>query len=357
MHRRKLLGLSAAAVAAYACGGGGTTLPTVAPAPAPTARDELDEIAAKIRSGGPPPDGIPPVEEPRYISVAEASERWDEDAIIDAFTIDGQPRAYPRMITVWHEIVNETSADGPIAITYCPLTGSTIVFSGALEGGTTTTFGTSGQLYNSNLVMYDRATDSMWPQLLGTAVRGERKGERLREIPGAVTTTFGRWKAKYPTGTVLSTETGHVRPYGTSPYGSYDRDDRIIFPVENHDITYHRKKVVVGIRHKGGTLAIPKAEFAERRLANTELAGTPLVALYDPDLDAVRVFDRTTGQGPVGFAIRDGALVDEETGSHWSPEGQAELGPLAGTKLQQISAYDVMWFAWAAFNPYTNILE
>ncbi|MEX2046791.1 MAG: DUF3179 domain-containing protein, partial [Chloroflexota bacterium] len=245
-----------------------------------------------------------------YVSVGDASKLWNEDAIVDAFTIDGQPRAYPRLITVWHEIVNEIAGGKPISVTYCPLTGSTLIFSGELVDGRTTTFGTSGMLYNSNLVMYDRATKSMWPQLLGVAVRGERKGERLKEVGGAVTTTLGRWKAKFPSGVVLSKDTGHARAYGTWPYGDYDTASGLIFPVRVSDDRFHQKKVVVGVRVNGAALAIPKDELAKRREAKIEVGGRELVAQHDAELDAVRVLDRKT--------------------------------------LEPISAYDVMWFAWYA---------
>jgi hypothetical protein len=272
-----------------------------------------------ITSGGPPPDGIPPVEKPAYVSVAEGSKQWNDDALVDAVTIDGQARAYPRFVTVWHEIVNETAGGKPIAITYCPLTGSTLVFDGRLADGRTTTFGTSGMLYNSNLVMYDRATKSMWPQLLGIAVRGERKGERLTELGGAVTTTFGRWKAKFPDGLVLSRETGHARAYGTWPYGDYDTAGEPFFPVRFTDRRFPSKKIVVGIRSNGAALAIPKDEFAARKEQNVEVGGRELVARHDADLDAVRVLDRKTGDA--------------------------------------VSAYNVMWFAWYAFNPKTDVLR
>ncbi|MGH2377076.1 MAG: DUF3179 domain-containing protein [Candidatus Limnocylindria bacterium] len=320
MRRRPFLIASAAALAAACGGGAGIALPTSRPTGAATgAPDELDAISELIMSGGPPPDGIPPIEKPQYISLAEASAQWNDDDVVDAFTIDGEPRAYPRMITVWHEIVNETAEGKPIAITYCPLTGSTLVFSGVLADGTTTTFGTSGQLYNSNLVMYDRATDSMWPQLFATAVRGDRKGERLRELTGAVTTTFGRWKRKHPDGLVLSTDTGHARSYGVSPYGSYDTEEGIIFPVRHQDDRFLQKKVVVGVRENGAALAIPKAEMAERREASAEVGSRKIVALYDEELDAVSVLDRDT--------------------------------------TEPLVAYDVMWFAWYAFNPETAVLE
>jgi hypothetical protein len=317
MDRRRLLIASGATLAA-ACAPR-VDLPPAPVFPVASAGDELDEISRMIQSGGPPPDGIPPVEKPAYVSVADASKQWKDDDVVDAFVIDGQPRAYPRLITVWHEIVNESAGGRPVSVTYCPLTGSVLIFDGTLSDGRTTTFGTSGMLYNSNLVMYDRATKSLWPQLLGVAVRGERKGERVREIGGAVTTTLGRWKAKFPSGVVLSKDTGHVRAYGTWPYGDYEGVPGVMFPVRATDDRFHPKKIVVGVRMNGAALAIPKIEFAQRREANVELGGRELVARYDADLDAVRVLDAKTSE--------------------------------------PVSAYDVMWFAWYAFNPKTEVLR
>jgi hypothetical protein len=159
----------------------------------------------------------------------------------------------------------------------------------------------------------------MWPQLLGTAVRGERKGERLKEIGGAVTTTFGRWKAKFPSGVVLSKDTGHARAYGTWPYGDYDTASGVMFPVRFNDDRFHQKKVVVGVRSNGAALAIPRDEFAQRKEAAFDLGGRALVARWDAELEAVRVLDRK---------------ADEP-----------------------LSAYNVMWFAWFAFNPKTEVLR
>lgn len=349
LDRRTLLRLVATAAVAQACA-------PAANVPPSSVDDPLDAVAGAIMSGGPPPDGIPPIERPQYVSAAAGS-RWRDDAIVEGVIVDGQPRAYPRPITVWHEIVNETIGGKPVSITYCPLTGSALVFSGELAGGRTTTFGTSGKLYNSNLVMYDRATSSLWPQLLGLAVSGERKGERLRELPLAVTTTWGRWKARYPETLVLSAETGHLRTYGVSPYGDYDTSSGIIFPVKPTDERYHPKKVVVGVRAGGEAIAIRKQEFASRRVANIELGGEALVATHDAALDAIRVFKRTTAKGEVRFTVRDDAVVDEQTGSRWSPEGRATAGELANLQLERVNAYDVMWFAWFAFNPRTSVLS
>ncbi len=360
MTRRRLLTLVGAGVGAGACApllprGGGAA----APAKGPTqGREGLDAIAGQIISGGPPPDGIPPIEKPKYLSRAEADKQWKDDAAVDGVVgPDGVARAYPRLITVWHEIVNETFAGQAVSITYCPLTGSCVLFAGTLADGRGTTFGTSGRLYNSNLVMYDRVTRSLWPQLLGVAVEGERKGERLKELPLQLTTTYGRWKRSYPDTLVLSTETGHVRTYGTSPYGDYDTSKDVIFPVRVTDDRFHPKKVVLGVRSGDAALAIPKEEFLKKGLQNFELGGQSFVGIADPELGSLRVFRREGPRGSLRFAASGDGIVDDETRSRWSLEGRATAGPLAGAKLEQVSAFDVQWFAWFAYYPDTQVLQ
>lgn len=355
MTRRRLLTLLGAGVGVGACApllprGGGAAAPT-------QGRDSLDQIAGQIVSGGPPPDGIPPIEKPKYLSRAEADRQWKDDAIVDGVVgPDGVPRAYPRLITVWHEIVNETFAGRPVSITYCPLTGSCVVFAGTLADGRATTLGTSGRLYNSNLVMYDRATRSLWPQLLGVAVDGERKGESLKELPIQITTTYGRWKRRYPDALVLSTETGHARAYGSSPYGDYDTSSNVIFPVRVTDNRFHPKKVVLGVRSGDAALAIPKEEFLKKGLQSFELGDRPFVGIADPELGSLRVFRREGPGGTLRLMASGERIVDEETGSRWTVQGEATAGPLAGTKLEQVSAFDVQWFAWFAYYPDTQVL-
>jgi hypothetical protein len=313
-RRRFLLASSAAIVAACAPR---VDLPQASATAQP---DELDEISQMIASGGPPPDGIPPLEKPIYISIDEASSQWNDDAIVEAFVINEQPRAFPRLITVWHEIVNESVGGRPISITYCPPTGSTLVFSGVLPDGRTTTFGTSGMLYNSNLVMYDRATKSLWPQLFGVAVRGDRKGDRLTEIGGAVTTTLRQLEGEVPDRRRALEEHGPRGAYGTWPYGDYDTTPHLMFSVRYTDERFYPKKIVVGVRAGGEALAIPKDEFvAQRQERNFEVGGRQMVARYDAALNTVRVFARGTDD--------------------------------------PVSAYDVMWFAWFTFNPKTVALR
>lgn len=352
--RRRLLALLGAGLGAQACA---PLLRSESPGIAPeTGEDRLGAIASKIISGGPPPDGIPPVERPQYVPADEGNKLYREDTIVDGVVAGGIARAYPRIITVWHEIVNETFDGRPVAITYCPLTGSTVVFSGALADGRATTFGTSGRLYNSNLVMYDRATRSLWPQLLGIAVEGQRRGERLRELPLAVTTTWARWKKKFPRTEVLSQDTGHLRAYGTWPYGDYDTSSAVFFPVEARDVRFHPKKIVVGVREGDAAAALAKDELLKREVVNFDVGGAPFVAIADPDLAALRVFRRSTPRGALRFEPAAGGVEDAESRSRWSPDGEAVKGPLAGTKLEQVSAFDVQWFAWFAYYPQTAVL-
>ena len=162
----------------------------------------------------------------------------------------GVIKAYPQKILVWHEIVNEEIGGEELSITYCPLTGSAVGFRGRSRlDGAALTFGTTGKLVNSNLLMYDRQTDSQWPQILGVAIAGPNKGVVLDEIP-LVWTTWGQWRAKYPQTLVLSTETGFFRAYGSDPYGSYDRSGTYydsgppFFPVMAADPRFPDKHVV-----------------------------------------------------------------------------------------------------------------
>ena len=353
LSRRRALQLLGAGLGAQGCVGSFGSAPP--PPRAATLEGRLDAIAKRIVPGGPGPDGIPPIEFPNFVNRASGDRIWKDETAVDALVgPDGIPRAYPRLITVWHEIVNEDIGGTKLTLTYCPLTGSSVVFAGRLADGRETTFGTSGQLYNSNLVMYDRDSASWWPQLLGIAVEGDRKGERLVELPIGITTTYGRWKKRHPDTAVLLP--AGARPYGTWPYGDYDSNRSILFPVDARDERFHPKKVVVGVRLGDAALAIAKDELIAKGVANVELAREPLVALADPDLNALRVFKRTVARGTLRFARREAEIVDEQTGSRWDPEGLATAGELAGTRLGQLSAFDVQWFAWFAFYPDTAVV-
>jgi hypothetical protein len=169
-------------------------------------------------SGGPPPDGIPPIDDPKFLSPVGATFLADGEPVL-AVEIDGDARAYPLQIMTWHEIVNDEIGGVPVAVTYCPLCNTGIAFERPTIDGELLDFGTSGKLYNSNLVMYDRQSGTYWAQATGQALVGPYSGEQLQFVPARIL-SFGDWREEHPDGLVLSRDTGHERPYGENPYVS-----------------------------------------------------------------------------------------------------------------------------------------
>lgn len=326
-----------------------------------SAENTLDDFFANIRSGGPPMDGIPPIETPVYISMEEADTVLaDMDVVFVVESSEGI-YLYPQSILVWHEIVNETFDGEKRSITYCPLTGSTIGYRGLLSAGETT-YGTSGKLLNSNLVMYDRATTSYIPQILGMAVSGSLKGERLEEFP-VIWTHWHLAKAYYEEGKVLSTKTGFIRDYQRDPYGSYRSgddyysNDRLMFPVMNSDDRFHPKEVVLANRIGETPFAVLKEALKTRGMMAFNVEEQSLIAIYDEYLDTGRVFLRRANDQHLDFRLENGRIVDEQTLSVWNERGIATSGPLEGAQLDMINVYDVMWFGWFAFHPQTEVYE
>ena len=321
-----------------------------------------EDFAQNIQSGGPPKDGIPPIDKPKYIPAAEAEKFLKPNDIVFGLAYQGVIKAYPQKILVWHEIVNEEVKGEKIAVTYCPLTGSAVGFRGRSKDGTMLTFGTSGKLVNSNLLMYDRQTDSQWPQILGIAIDGKSKGTVLEEMP-LDWTDWSHWRGQHPDTQVLSTETGYFRSYGRDPYGSYDKSGTYydsggpLFPVMAKDNRFAPKEVVVGVKANGRQMAIHKQALRDKKIKNTSLAGLPLVAIYDSELDVVRVFVRQVAGKAPKFASEKSRIMDELTGSQWTSDGRAVSGKAEGTQLKQHASFDVMWFAWYAFFPQTQLLS
>jgi len=203
----------------------------------------------KIKGGGPPKDGIPSIDNPEFVSVEEADEWIQDNELVLAIIYKDVKRVYPLQIMVWHEIVNDNIAGEPILITYCPLCGSGIAYERKIDGEEVE-FGTSGKLYNSNLVMYDRKTDSYWSQIDGLAIVGELTGMRLKAV-SIDTVVWRDWKKAHPDSEVLSQDTGFSRRYGTDPYGNYYEDSFVLFPLENRDDRIHPKTVIFGIEVNG----------------------------------------------------------------------------------------------------------
>jgi hypothetical protein len=348
-----LAGAGAAVVIRQPDGPGGGA--AVRPADAPAA-PLLDRLADNVVSGGPGKDGIPSIDEPRFVVAGDAGFLSDSDPIF-GLVHRGEARCYPQLVLVWHEIVNDVVGGEPLSVTYCPLTGSVVAFRGR-AGGRALTFGTTGNLVNSNLLMYDRVTDSEWPQLLGIAISGRLRAERLEELP-LVWAPWGRWREAHPDTAVLSTDTGHLRSYGSDPYGSYTplggyyAGGDPIYPVLAESDQLDPKEVVVGVKAGESRLAVRKSRIEQMKTLPLSVGQTPVLAVWNDQLTTARVFLRRVPGRTLRF--EPGSRRDH-SGSTWSAEGRAVSGPFKGTQLTSADFLDAMWFAWHAFYPHTELV-
>ncbi|CAN5718146.1 DUF3179 domain-containing protein [soil metagenome] len=314
----------------------------------------------KIQSGGPPKDGIPSIDSPQFVGSDDWDEqRFDDDQFVLGVEVNGERRAYPFQIMVWHELVNDEIAGVPILASYCPLCGSAIAFVREIEtdsGREAVEFGVSGKLYNSDLLMYDRKTDSYWSQLTGTAVVGELTGQRLDFYPSELM-TWGDWKNTYPDSVVLTRSTGFNRDYDNPPYAGYDESPGIWFPVTATDDRLHEKTRVTGVELSlTNFAAYPDDLVAEHGPVNDEVRGVPLLVFANPAAgDNVVVFLREVDGQTLQFSMDDEGLVDEETGSRWTYDGLAVSGELEGAQLEQVDTIKGFWFAWYAFHQQTAL--
>jgi len=328
-----------------------------------------------IFPGGPPPDGIPPIDDPSFVTVAEADVYLDDAEPVVFIDIDGDVRAYPVQVMIWHEIVNDTVGGVPVSITYCPLCNSAVSYRREVLG-VETTFGTSGLLFNSALVMYDRATESLWTHFDGRAVVGSLTGEVLEPI-GSPLLAWADFKATYPEGQVLDRDgTGYSRSYGTNPYVGYDDPDGVPFLFRGAaDDRARRLQRVVGIAVGEESLAYSlDAIIADSGFSATlvMLGGEDLVILWSSgqgsalddrtisegrDVGSVGVFVAEVGGQAVELTPSGDGFTDDATGSSWTVTGLALDGPLAGTQLERIPHLDTFWFAWSTYRPGTLLIE
>ncbi len=305
----------------------------------------------KIKGGGPPKDGIPSIDDPKFAEIQGSQFVSDSDIVI-GLEINGDARAYPLFILVWHEIVNDRVGDVPVAVTYCPLCYTNQVFERVIDGNEVE-FGTSGKLYNSNLLMYDRWTESYWSQALGIAVTGELTGMQLKKVPFDVI-TWGDWKKLHPDTLVLTTDTGHLRSYATDPYGNYYTDPRIIFPVDNSDDRMHPKEVILGFHEDGIYKAYKQSDVETRTIINDNVGETSIMLVSQFSQNS-RAFDRTVNGEILEFEFVDKKITDTTTNSEWNYDGIAISGPLEGNKLTRMSIEPGFWFEWVAFHPETEV--
>lgn len=305
----------------------------------------------KIKEGGPPKDGIPSIDDPVFVNVQESNFMSDSDTVI-GLEINGETKAYPIFILVWHEIVNDRVGGIPIAVTYCPLCYTNQVFERIIDGQEVE-FGTSGKLYNSNLLMYDRLTESYWSQALGIAVKGELSGYQLNLIPFDVI-TWKDWKSLHPETLVLTTDTGYIRSYATDPYGNYYTEPRIMFPVEHNDERMHPKEIILGFNQDGIYKAYKQKDIESEKLINDSIGKTPvlLVSLFSQN---ARAFERTIDDQVLDFAYINNRIIDLQTNSEWNYHGISISGEFKGKQLVRMPIEPGFWFEWVAFHPETLV--
>jgi len=305
----------------------------------------------KIKGGGPPKDGIPSIDNPVFANVADANFMSDSDTVI-GLEINGEIKAYPLFIMVWHEIVNDKVGDVPVSVTYCPLCYTNQVFKRIIDGQEVE-FGTSGKLYNSNLLMYDRLTESYWSQALGMAVKGELSGYQLDLVPFDVI-TWGDWKTIHPDTLVLTTDTGYLRSYATDPYGKYYTEPRIMFPVEYSDDRMHPKEIILGFNQDEIYKAYKQNDIESNIIVNDSIGDVPvmLISLYSQNS---RAFERTIDGIVLDFVYSDDVIFDTQTNSVWNYDGVAISGEYAGKELKRMAIEPGFWFEWFAFHPDTLV--
>ncbi|WP_020405246.1 DUF3179 domain-containing protein [Hahella ganghwensis] len=270
----------------------------------------------EIMQGGPPRDGIPSIDNPRFLSLDQADFLEDEDRIL-GINHAGIQRAYPIRILNYHEIVNDRFAGRSVIVSFCPLCGTGMAFSGEIDGQSVE-FGVSGLLYNSDLLMYDRDTESLWSQIEGRAVAGLLKGKELESIP-VLHTTWADWRSRYPDSKVLSMETGHRRNYDKTPYPDYQTSRYVYFPVSTMDRRYHPKEPVLGVELNGVSKVYPFIELRKGNASFTDTIGDEQIRIhYQDDHKTAQVFDNE------------------------------------GKELASVIAF---WFAWMAFHPESEVYQ
>lgn len=322
-----------------------------------------------VVSGGPPKDGIPSIDDPSFVDVDTATE-WigpREPVLLLTITADGkrEHRVYPLQILTWHEIVNDTVNGVPVTVTYCPLCNTGVAFQRAVEGRVLD-FGTTGRLRYSNLIMYDRQTESWWQQASGRGVAGFYAGARLAIVPIRIV-AFEVVRERFSEALVLSRDTGYSRSYGRNPYVGYDQlEEPFLYRGPAVDSRYDPLERVVSIEHDGDVAAVAYRVLEERGSVPLTVGGTEFVVVWRGGtasaLDTASIaegrdvgsanafFARTEDGEPVQFESdrSSRAIFESADGTTWDETGRAVSGPRRGAQLQPAAGIQHFWFSHAA---------
>jgi hypothetical protein len=335
---------------------------------------------SEIRSGGVPKDGLSVIDNPQFVSVVEADQWIEDPEPVTVLDVNGDVRIYPYQILIFHEIANDIVGGQPVAITYCPLCNTLIVFDSTVNG-MQLDFGTTGRLRFANLIMYDRQTESWWQQAGGDAIAGELTGERLTLLP-ASTLSWSEARDAFPEAKVLSRDTGAVlrdgtpftNIYGLNSYEGYDNINSspslYIGPPIPGELPPMARVTTVELN--GEAVAYPNDTLMEVGVINDTIAGTDVVVFWQSgvvsaldteiladgqDVGTSGVFERKLAGQTLTFVSDGDTITDEQTGSTWNILGQATDGELTGEELTPVVKVDHFWFSWAAFRPDTRIYQ
>ena len=326
---------------------------------------------SELLSGGVPRDGIPSLDRPVFITIEQAHVWLKPQEPVIFLMVEGETRAYPLQILTWHEIVNDEFNGIPITVTICPLCYSAIAFKRTVNKKTYT-FGVSGLLRHSDLVMYDRQSLSLWQQLTGEAIVGDLTGAKLEKLPAQII-SFQQFSEAHPQGRVLSRDTGFDRSYGQNPYVGYDnvRQRPFLYNGPN-DGRLRPLEKVIAISLGNVDMAYPYRLTRERRVIHDEVGGQSIVILHDDgavsaldqeeisrstEIGSAGVFIPFLDGNPLHFKYTDGRFVDQESNSTWDITGQALSGALKGRQLESVPHGIYFSFAWFAFKPETELYQ
>ena len=318
---------------------------------------DLAAISDKLVETGVSYGAIPSLYRPRYDRVLDADLNTSADEIVFVVMLPDGPRIYLQRYMVWHQVVNELIDDVAYTITYCPTTGTLMAYDASM-GGLNLIFDAEGRLYDGNSVLIDRNSGSLWLQETGMAFEGPLMGRGLSTIP-VFWTSWGAARSVFPQAPVMAKPSGN-RPYGRDPYGSYQRkdtyydNDRLIYPVERMDRRFPRKTHMLCLEYENYLLALDVAYVKKKGTVNFFVGPHALLAVHDPHLNVVRVFNRQIWTEPFLFVSRYGKLMDLKTRSIWDPAtGKALEGNMKGAAMPEHFGGYSMWFAWYSINPET----
>lgn len=337
----------------------------------------------EILSGGPPRDGIPSIDNPIFVRIKQASDWLDPREPVISVQVNGQTKAYPLQILMYHEIVNDSIAGEPVAVTFCPLCNASIVFERTLidedasdSKPVVLDFGTTGKLRKSDLVMYDRQSETWWQQFTGIGIVGKYTDVTLNRIASQII-SFDEFSQAFPDAYVLSQKTGFSRPYGNNPYTGYDSIDSNPFLYKGElDPRLPPMERVLSLGKKGDkngdTQLVPISVLKTTPILNLEFNGSPTVVIAASTaasaldngtikrsraIPSAAAFNSAVGDQVLTFKLENGKVTDDQTGSNWNAFGLSTTGALEGTQLAQIDQGVHFAFAWLAFDPGAQIVK